>query len=64
MEDYVIILDPEKSSSIQIKCRAPSVVAVLKRAAGLLPANVSFEIRSHDRCLYKGRFADQAVVSL
>lgn len=53
MEEYEIIPDPNQPSSIAIKWRAASVIAVAQRATRLLPPEYGFEIRADGRCVYR-----------
>jgi len=59
MEDYEIVLESNPGHAIH--CRATSVIAVLRHAAAVMPAGQILEVRSGDRCLYRGTLhGDQA----
>lgn len=52
MEDYEIVLEGRPGPAIH--CRATSVIAALRHAATIMPAGQMLEVRSADRCLYRG----------
>ena len=62
MQDFEIILESQPQSGAVFTCRAMSVVAALKRAAAILPKGQSVEIRSGDRCVYRGLLQNSEVM--
>lgn len=53
MEEYEIVPEAALQPAVTIKCRAPSIIAAMKRAATLLPPDCGFEIINRGRCVYK-----------
>lgn len=54
MQEFEIVLEDQPQCGAVFTCRAMSVVAALKRAAAILPENQNIEIRSDERCVYRG----------
>jgi hypothetical protein len=62
MQDFEIILESQPQSGAVFTCRAISVAAALERAAAILPKDQSVEIRSGERCVYRGPLQNDVVV--